>query len=163
MGAELKWDTEIRDRRANSNFVELAMPQLQLPIFQEGTHLITENLGYLRKDGQISYLHGMMPVFIHDVEDTASFKMIASQFYLNGNAKQSEIVKAFGINPLALKRWVKKYLEDGPRAFYIEKRDRPRAKKKPNRARANFYFRTNQRLPLAVARASAAVKMRLPR
>ncbi|MDA0685189.1 MAG: helix-turn-helix domain-containing protein [Bacteroidetes bacterium] len=110
------------------------MPQLQLPIFQEGTHLITENLGYRREDGQVSYLHGMMPVFIHDVEDTASFQMIVSQFYINGNAKQSSIVKAFGINALALKRWVKKYREDGPKAFYIEKRGRPRSpKKRPNK------------------------------
>ena len=106
------------------------MPQFQLPIFQEGTHLITENLGYVREDGQVRYLHGMMPVFIHTVEDTASFQMIVSQFYINGNAKQSEIVKAFGIKPLALKRWVKRYREEGPRAFYIEKRGRPRSKKK---------------------------------
>ena len=113
------------------------MPQLQLPIFQEGTHLITENLGYLWKDGQISYLHGMMPVFIHDVDDTASFQMNVSQFYINGNAKQIEIVRAFGINALSLKRWVKKYRETGPKAFYIEKRGRPRSKKKPNGSKAN--------------------------
>ncbi len=107
------------------------MPQLQLPIFQEGTHLITANLGYQRRDGQVTYLHGIMPVFLHEAEDTASFQMIVSQFYINGNAKQVDIVKAFGINPLALKRWVKKYREGGPGAFYVEKRGRPRSKKKP--------------------------------
>jgi hypothetical protein len=106
------------------------MPQLQLPIFQEGTHLITENLGYRREEREVSYLHGMMPVFIHDVEDTASFQMIVSQFYINGNARQVDIIKAFGIKPLALKRWVKKYREGGPKAFYIERRGRPRSKKK---------------------------------
>ena len=106
------------------------MPQLQLPIFEDGTHLITSNLGYRKEGGQVTYLHGMMPVFVHDVKDTASFQMIVSQFYLNGNAKQVEIVEAFGINALALKRWVKKYREGGPRAFYIEKRGRPRSKKK---------------------------------
>jgi hypothetical protein len=111
------------------------MPQLQLPIFQEGTHLITENLGYRRENAQVSYLHGMMPVFIHDVDDTASFQMIVSQFYINGNAKQSALVKAFGINALALKRWVKKYREDGPKAFYIEKRGRPRLSKKSKKSK----------------------------
>jgi len=50
----------------------------------------------------------MLPVFTHTVADTASVKMIVSQFYLNGAAKQAQIVRAFGINPLALKRWVKK-------------------------------------------------------
>lgn len=64
------------------------MPQLQLPIFHEGTHLITPNIGYQRENGQITYLNGMMPVFTHEVDDTASFQMIVSQFYVNGIAKQ---------------------------------------------------------------------------
>jgi hypothetical protein len=34
--------------------------------------------------------------------------MVVSQFYINGSAKQVEIVNAFGIKPLALKRSVKK-------------------------------------------------------
>lgn len=106
------------------------MPQLQLPIFHEGTHLITANVGYQREGGQVTYFNGMMPVFTHRSEDTASFQMIVSQFYVNGVARQVEIVDAFGINPLALKRWVKKYREGGPKAFYIERRGRPRSKKK---------------------------------
>ncbi len=106
------------------------MPQLQLPIFQKGVTLITPDLGYLQKDGQVVYLHGMLPVFTHDVADIASFKMIVSQLYVNGVAKQAQIVKAFGINPLALKRWVKKYRAEGTKAFYIEKRGRPKGKKK---------------------------------
>lgn len=111
------------------------MPQLQLPIFHEGTHLITPNLGYERVDGEVWYVYGMVPVFSHKVEDVASFQMIVSQFYVNGHVKQVEIVKAFGIKPLALKRWVKKYREGGPKAFYIAKRGR-RLKKKAPRAKA---------------------------
>jgi len=107
------------------------MPQLQLPIFHAGVHLITPDLGYERKGDDIVYLHGAMPVFIHHCDDTASFKMIVSQFYLNGNAKQVEIVRAFGINALALKRWVKKYREDGPGAFFNPRR-KPRKKKESN-------------------------------
>lgn len=106
------------------------MSQLQLPIFQEGVNPITPELGYSREDGQVVYLHGMLPVFTHEVSDMASFKMITSQFYVNGAAKQAQIVKAFGINPLALKRWVKKYREEGPGVFYIEKRGRTKSKKK---------------------------------
>jgi hypothetical protein len=98
------------------------MPQLQLPVFAEGVHLITPHLGYRREGDEIVYLHGMMPVFLHKVDDVASFKMIVSQFYLNGNAKQSELVRAFGIKPLSLKRWVKRYREGGPRAFFETKR-----------------------------------------
>lgn len=109
------------------------MPQLQLPIFHEGVTLITPELGYSKQDGQVVYLHGMLPVFTHDETDRASFQMIVSQFYVNGAAKQAQIVSAFGINPLALKRWVKKYREEGPKAFFIEKRGRPKAKKKADR------------------------------
>jgi len=103
--------------------------QMQLPIFEDGTHLITRDLGYQRQDGQITYLQGVMPVFVHSITDVASFQMISSQFYVNGLVKQMDIVRAFGIKPLALKRWVKKYREEGPGGFYIEKRGRPRQKK----------------------------------
>ena len=100
----------------------MRMPQLQLPIFHQGVNLITPNLGYERKDDEIVYLHGVMPVFIHRCDDIASFKMIVSQFYINGNAKQVELVRAFGIQPLALKRWVKKYRTEGPSGFFAPRR-----------------------------------------
>ena len=106
------------------------MTQLQLPIFLEGVTPITPELGYCRQDGQVVYLHGMLPVFTHTVSDLASFKMIVSQFYINGAAKQAQIVRAFAINPLALKRWVKKYRAEGAKAFFVEKRGRPPTKKK---------------------------------
>ena len=84
--------------------------------------------------GEIVYLHGMMPVFLHKADDVQSFKMIISQFYINGNAKQAELVRAFGINALALKRWVKKYREGGPRAFF-ETRRRPRQRQRSGSAK----------------------------
>ena len=64
------------------------MPQLQLPIFHEGVNLITSQLGYKREGEEIVYLHGMMPVFLHQIDDLASFKMIISQFYL-GRQRQA--------------------------------------------------------------------------
>ena len=106
------------------------MPQLLLPIFSVGVNLITPELGYCREDHKIVYLHGMLPVFSHDVDDTASFKMIVCQFYVNGAAKQAQIVRAFGINPLALKRWVKKYRAEGAGAFFTKRGRRPKSKKK---------------------------------
>jgi hypothetical protein len=112
------------------------MPQLQLPVFQEGTHLITPNLGYRREGDEIVYLHGMMPVFLHNTDDMQSFKMILSQFYINGNAKQAELVRAFGINALSLKRWVKKYREGGPKTFYETGR-RPRSSRQSASSKKN--------------------------
>lgn len=112
--------------------------QLQLPLFQDGVHLITRDLGYRRDGEQITYFQGVMPVFTHEIEDVASFQMITSQFYVNGNVKQMDIVRAFGIKSLALKRWVKKYRKEGPKGFHIEKRGRPRQKKTSQLAPENL-------------------------
>jgi hypothetical protein len=44
--------------------------------------------------------------------------MIMSQFYVNGIAKQSEIVRTFGMPPIAIKRAVKLFREQGPSGFF---------------------------------------------
>ena len=78
------------------------MPQLQLPIFPEGTTLINANLGFTRQNDSITYVYGNLPVFTHDVNDIRSFRMITSQLYINGSAKQSEICRAFGVSPITV-------------------------------------------------------------
>ena len=55
---------------------------------------------------------------------TISFKMIISQFYINGNAIQSEIAKAFGITLVSVKRAVKTYRTQGVDGFYAPKKTR---------------------------------------
>lgn len=103
---------------------------------------MTANVAYEKQDGQIVYYNGMVPIFMHDEDDLASFKMITSQLYINGAAKQVELVEAFGINPLALKRWVKKHREEGPSAFYARKRRGVKTLKKspdPGREGAGDY------------------------
>jgi transposase len=97
------------------------MPQSQLPIFPEGVTSITPQLAFIKEDGRITYYNGNMPVFVHDEEDTASFRMITAQFYVNGNAKQADIVRAFGVTKISIKRAVKLYREKGPKGFYAER------------------------------------------
>jgi hypothetical protein len=94
------------------------MPQMQLPIFPEGSTPINQNIAFIRKNDKITYIYGHLPIFIHDVDDTASFQMITSQIYINGTAKQSEISRAFGVTKISVKRSVKKYREKGPKGFY---------------------------------------------
>lgn len=106
------------------------MPQLQLPIFREGATMINSELAYYKQGTQIIYEHAMLPVYRHDENDLAFFKMTVCQLYINGAAKQVELVKAFGLNALSLKRWVKQSREEGPQVFFIEKRGRPKSKKK---------------------------------
>jgi transposase-like protein len=44
--------------------------------------------------------------------------MITSQFCVSGHVKQSEIIRAFGVTSISVKRSVKTYREKGPKGFY---------------------------------------------
>jgi len=59
-----------------------------------------------------------MPVFSHDEDDLNTFRMITSQFYVNGNVTQAKICRAFSVKPINVKRAVKKYREQGAAGFY---------------------------------------------
>ncbi len=93
------------------------MPQIQLPIFPEGVTHITPLLAFSKQDGRVTYFNGSMPVFVHDEEDRAAFQMTTAQFCVNGNAKQADISRAFGVSKISLKRAVKRYREEGPKGF----------------------------------------------
>ena len=97
------------------------MAQMVLPIFPEGMTMITPVLGFEKRDGQVYYFHGSIPIFTHAENDVKSFRMFASQLAVNGNCKQMDIVRAFGIPPITMKRCVKLYREKGPSGFF-EKR-----------------------------------------
>ena len=94
------------------------MPQTQFPFFPEGVTLITPLLAFRKEDGRVTYFNGSMPVFIHEEADLDSFRMITAQFCVNGNAKQADISRAFGVSKISLKRAVKLYREQGPKGFY---------------------------------------------
>jgi transposase-like protein len=96
------------------------MPQMHLPLFPDGVEHITSELAFERKDGQVTYFNGHMPLFIHAEEDIATFRMITAQFCINGNAKQADISRAFGITQISVKRAVKRYRQRGVAGFYEE-------------------------------------------
>lgn len=100
------------------------MPQAQLPLFPNGTTPITALLSFKREDGSIVYFNGMMPVFSHDENDKASFKMITAQFCVNGYCKQMDIVRAFGVTQIGVKRAAKKYREEGASSFFQPRKSR---------------------------------------
>lgn len=96
------------------------MPQMHLPFFPDGVEHITSELAFEKKDGQVISFNGHMPLFIHAEEDTATFRMITAPFCINGNAKQADISRAFGITPISVKRAVKRYRQRGVAGFYEE-------------------------------------------
>ncbi len=97
------------------------MPQVQLPIFAAGITPITSQLGYVKQDGRVTYFNGMMPVFAHDADDLKTFRMITSQFCVNGNCSQPDIVRAFGVPLTTVKRYCALYREKGVCGFYEER------------------------------------------
>jgi transposase len=94
------------------------MPQLHLPIFPDGVTHITDQLAFMKKEGQVTYFNGHMPVFCHAENDVATFRMITSQFCVSGYVKQADIIKTFGVTSISVKRSVKIYREKGPKGFY---------------------------------------------
>ena len=97
------------------------MPQLLLPFFPDGATYITPELSFAKEKGTVAYFHGLLPVFSHDEDDTRTFQMIISQFVCNGCAKQADIVRAFGVTSIGVKRAVKRYREQGPSGFYAKR------------------------------------------
>ena len=75
-------------------------------------------LGYRKKNGIVYYFNGPMPIFQHPEEDYSSFRLFTSQLVVNGNVKQMEIVRAFNVSVISVKRWVKKYREEGAEGFF---------------------------------------------
>lgn len=100
------------------------MPQLQLPFYPAGSTEITQNLAFEKRDGRVTYFYGTLPVFLHDEDDVASFRMITAQFYVSGHVKQAEIARAFGVSEISVKRAVKRFREEGPQGFYTERKTR---------------------------------------
>ena len=99
-----------------------------LPFFPDGVIQISDALAFKKEGGTIVYFNYQMPVFIHDESDEKTFRMITSQFCVNGNAKQCEIVAAFGVTVVSVKRGVKKFREGGPAAFYVQPKGRGKSK-----------------------------------
>src|SRR5512137_1648957 len=94
------------------------MAQVQLPLFPSGTTLITPELAFERRDNQVVYFNGHLPVFTHAVDDLSSFRMFTSQLIINGTASQGQIARAFGVPLVTVKRGVKRYRQGGAKLFF---------------------------------------------
>lgn len=94
------------------------MPQIHLPIFPEGATEINSHLAFESRHGKVAYFYGNHPVFTHAKDDLQTFRMITSQFIVNGSARVCEIIQAFGLPPATVKRYVALYREKGAAGFY---------------------------------------------
>lgn len=90
------------------------------PTFPKGLNYINDLLSFETRDDVVIYYSGLLPIFQHKILDIRTFRLILSQFYINGNAKQVEMEKAFGIPGITIKRAVALYREKGPDGFFEE-------------------------------------------
>ena len=97
------------------------MPQLQLPIFPAGVTEINHRIAVRKDADTVWYLYGHLPVFQHTEADIQSFRMFTSVMIAGGTVKPKEIVKAFGVPMITVKRYVKLYRDQGTQGFYETK------------------------------------------
>ncbi|MFP3984385.1 MAG: putative transposase [Desulfurivibrionaceae bacterium] len=98
--------------------------QVILPYVSPGATQINEIISVVSKDDKWFYFVGNYPVFQHTVDDLPSFRMFTSQLYCQGQCKQVDIAKTFGIPKISVKRAVQKYREGGIKAFYAPRKGR---------------------------------------
>jgi len=92
---------------------------MQLPIFPAGVTEINSRIAVEKRDGQLYYVYGHLPVFQHGEQDIRGFRMFTSQLIVNGTAKPKEIVQTFGVPMITVKRYVKVFRERGVEGFYV--------------------------------------------
>lgn len=78
-----------------------------IPLFPDRCHPHYFHAGFSCEDEQMVYFTGNTPVFIHHESDRDSFRMITAQFCVNEHAKQMDIVGAFDVRQISVKRAVK--------------------------------------------------------
>jgi len=101
------------------------MPQVQLPLFPQGTTHINSELAFARKEDQVVHLNGHLPVFTHSATDLVSFRLFTTQLIVNHTASYGEIARAFGVPLRSLKRYTKRYRTRGVEAFFTPTPKRP--------------------------------------
>ena len=94
---------------------------MQLPVFPAGVTEINSRVAVQQQAGVVWYIHGHLPVFQHEEQDVRSFRMFTSQMIAGGTVRPQEIVKAFGVPMITVKRYVKLYREHGAKGFYEAK------------------------------------------
>src|SRR6266542_2687628 len=72
--------------------------QLQLPFFPEGTHMISDRLGFYVKANIVQYIINGLPAYAHSKSDHQSFRFITSNFIDMGLCTQAEVQRAFHVS-----------------------------------------------------------------
>ena len=85
------------------------MGQQILPLFIEGENRINEKIHYEynKETSTIYYYLFCHPLYSHLVNDNQSFQLVIAQLIFHGHCRNFEIVNAFGVTSISVKRMVK--------------------------------------------------------
>jgi len=99
------------------------MGQPILPLYIEGEYQINEKIHYeYNKESETIYYYLYChPLYSHGVNEKTSFQLVTAQLIVYGHCRNFEIVNAFGVTSISVKRAVKKYRTGGISAF-VKKR-----------------------------------------
>ena len=97
------------------------MNQELLPVFLPDTTIINNLVCYQKDENRIYYFVGCVPIFSHHIDDKMEFKYITSSLVTNGECKQVDIIRTFGVSKIGVKRWAKVYREEGISGFTKKK------------------------------------------
>jgi len=100
------------------------MGQQILPLYIEGENQINEKIHYEydKETETIYYYLYCHPLYSHCVHEKISFQLVIAQLIVYGHCRNFEIVNAFGVTSISVKRAVKKYRVGGISAFVKERR-----------------------------------------
>ena len=99
------------------------MGQQILPLYIEGENQINEKIHYEydKETETIYYYLYCHPLYSHCVNEKISFQLVTAQLIVYGHCRNFEIVNAFGVPSISVKRAVKKYRTGGISAFFKER------------------------------------------
>jgi len=104
------------------------MSQEILPLFIEGENSINVKVSYEynEKDHTVYYYLFCLPFYSHLKSDKRGFRIVTAQLIMSGHCRNYEIIQAFGVSSISVKRSVKKYREGGISAFFKTRATRGR-------------------------------------
>lgn len=92
--------------------------QLQLPFFPEGTHMISDRLGFYVKGDIVQYIVNGFPAYAHSKSDHSSFRFITSNFIDMGLCTQAQVQRAFHVSITNVGRAYKLFKDQGSEGFF---------------------------------------------
>lgn len=103
--------------------------QLLLPIFPKDTRMLSSDLGVYEEGGFVYYLHGGLPIHVHDKDNVKRFFFFLCSLIDSGRCKATQAAIVFNINKDAIYQYLKIYREQGEEAFFQAFEKKPRKQK----------------------------------